>query len=479
MPAFGLVDNFTRLIHARREQRAEPTEYSINAERSQREDQLATAQLQHMRQLIKAQLAKREEQAAVLQAQIEGLQQECKAKELQVQELVAHLDKPEGSDLFQRAQCASSQIKKVLRLTDVNMKLEEHAVKLTTQLRLLQQEADCSHAQIHQLTESVAAQHAQHDKLMAEQAQHHSAQDKLVMAELQQLHQQYRAKNAQDRSKLVCLVSLLYEQVQQLQMETNQLSKDYDHSQKQVEQLAKDLQALRQEHHRLAVTYEGEQQHSCLFQDDVTHLQMHSSALEDDLGKAQAHMDLLLNREGALSSEQNEILKAAAEKVIEFRAREAKRSRMPRLLRTFSSLKKERGSYILEGAGTLVSLPQIQPLSPGAGTPSTPMATSLSRSVSGITTASSTASMIKAGQDPFGSSGEDVSPITPAQTEAASCYQRLKAENDVLAEKLAQAHQDMAKLSSRLVDAAFSDAHACLPDNSAPSCAGVNGHVRE
>ncbi|KAL0025462.1 hypothetical protein WJX77_002590 [Trebouxia sp. C0004] len=437
MPAFGLVDNFTRLIHARREQRAEPTEYSINAERSQREDQLATAQLQHMRQLIKAQLAKREEQAAVLQAQIEGLQQECKAKELQVQELVAHLDKPEGSDLFQRAQCASSQIKK---------------------------EADCSHAQIHQLTESVAAQHAQHDKLMAEQAQHHSAQDKLVMAELQQLHQQYRAKNAQ---------------VQQLQMETNQLSKDYDHSQKQVEQLAKDLQALRQEHHRLAVTYEGEQQHSCLFQDDVTHLQMHSSALEDDLGKAQAHMDLLLNREGALSSEQNEILKAAAEKVIEFRAREAKRSRMPRLLRTFSSLKKERGSYILEGAGTLVSLPQIQPLSPGAGTPSTPMATSLSRSVSGITTASSTASMIKAGQDPFGSSGEDVSPITPAQTEAASCYQRLKAENDVLAEKLAQAHQDMAKLSSRLVDAAFSDAHACLPDNSAPSCAGVNGHVRE
>jgi len=180
--------------------------------------------------------------------------------------------------------------------------------------------------------------------------------------------------------------------------------------------------------------------------------------------------------------------------VIDFRAREAKRSKMPRLLRTFSSLKKERyafcrlsclmtcllsslvsclvsylvpclssslrlhalqpwdmhdkpslfftlsfvycrGSYILEDADTLVSLPQIQPLSPSASTPYTPRAMSLSRSVSGITTASSTASLIKVGQDPFGSSGGDVSPITPAQTEASSCYQRLKAENDILAEK--------------------------------------------
>jgi hypothetical protein len=121
----------------------------------------------------------------------------------QVQEVVAHLDKPEGSNLFQRAQCASSEIKKVLHLTDVNMKLEDHAAKLTTQLHLLQQEADCSHAQIHQLTESLAAQHAQHDKLMAEQAQHHSAQDKVVRAELHQLHQQYCAKNAQ-----VCFATL-------------------------------------------------------------------------------------------------------------------------------------------------------------------------------------------------------------------------------------------------------------------------------
>jgi len=120
-----------------------------------------------------------------------------------VQEVVAHLDKPEGSNLFQRAQCASAQIKKVLRLTDVNMKLEDHAAKLTTHLHLLQQEADCSHAQIHQLTESLAAQHAQHDKLMAEQAQHHSAQDELVRAELQQLHQQYHAKNTQ-----VCFATL-------------------------------------------------------------------------------------------------------------------------------------------------------------------------------------------------------------------------------------------------------------------------------
>ncbi|KAL0035682.1 hypothetical protein WJX79_008381 [Trebouxia sp. C0005] len=375
MPASGLV-------------RAEPNGYNIDTERPQREVELASAQLQQMRQLIKAQLAKREEQAAVLQAQIEGLQQECKAKELQVQEVVAHLDKPEGSDLFHRAQCASSEIKK-------------------------------------------------------------------------QLHQQYHAKNAQ---------------VQQLQMETSQLSKDCDHSQKQAEQLARDFQALQHEHQRLTVTFEGEQQHSRLLQDDVSQLQTYSSALEEDLNKAQAHLlDLLLNGEESLSSKQNDILKAAAKQVIEFKAREAKRSKMPRLLRTFSSLKKERGSYILEDAEKLVSLPPSQPLSPGgAGTPFTPRAMSLSRSVSGITTASSTASMIKIGQDPFGSSGGDVSPLTPAQTEAASGCQRLKAENDILIEKLAQAHQDMAKLSSRLVDAAFSNAHACLPDISAPSSAQLN-----
>ncbi|KAA6417302.1 MAG: hypothetical protein FRX49_12726 [Trebouxia sp. A1-2] len=472
MPASGLVVSsdididslkakLTQLIHAHREQRAEPNGYNIDTERPQREVELASAQLQQMRQLIKAQLAKREEQAAVLQAQIEGLQQECKAKELQVQEVVAHLDKPEGSDLFHRAQCASSEIKKVLHLTDVNIKLEDHAAKLTTHLHLLQQEVDFCHAQIHQLTESLAAQHAQHDKLMAEQAQHHSAEDTLVRAELQQLHQQYHAKNAQ---------------VQQLQMETSQLSKDCDHSQKQAEQLARDFQALQHEHQRLTVTFEGEQQHSRLLQDDVSQLQTYSSALEEDLNKAQAHLlDLLLNGEESLSSKQNDILKAAAKQVIEFKAREAKRSKMPRLLRTFSSLKKERGSYILEDAEKLVSLPPSQPLSPGgAGTPFTPRAMSLSRSVSGITTASSTASMIKIGQDPFGSSGGDVSPLTPAQTEAASGCQRLKAENDILIEKLAQAHQDMAKLSSRLVDAAFSNAHACLPDISAPSSAQLN-----
>ncbi len=87
MPASGLMvssDTLTRLNHSHREQRAEPTGYNTSTDRSQREAQLATAQLQHMRQLIKAQLAKREEQAAVLQAQIEGLQQECKDKELQV-----------------------------------------------------------------------------------------------------------------------------------------------------------------------------------------------------------------------------------------------------------------------------------------------------------------------------------------------------------------------------------------------------------
>ena len=87
MPASGLVmssDTLNQVIHAHREQHAEPTGHNISTDRSHREAQLVTAQLQHMRQLIKAQLAKREEQAAVLQAQIEGLQQECKDKELQV-----------------------------------------------------------------------------------------------------------------------------------------------------------------------------------------------------------------------------------------------------------------------------------------------------------------------------------------------------------------------------------------------------------
>lgn len=100
MPASGLVVSsdididslkakLTQLIHAHREQRAEPNGYNTDTERPQREVELASAQLQQMRQLIKAQLAKREEQAAVLQAQIEGLQQECKAKELQVNKLAA------------------------------------------------------------------------------------------------------------------------------------------------------------------------------------------------------------------------------------------------------------------------------------------------------------------------------------------------------------------------------------------------------
>ena len=93
MPASGLVmssDTLNQVIHAHREQHAEPTGHNISTDRSHREAQLVTAQLQHMRQLIKAQLAKREEQAAVLQAQIDGLRQECKAKELQVNRLAAN-----------------------------------------------------------------------------------------------------------------------------------------------------------------------------------------------------------------------------------------------------------------------------------------------------------------------------------------------------------------------------------------------------
>ena len=87
-----------------------------------------------------------------------------------MQELVAHLDQPEGSRLFQRAQCASSEIKKSLHLTQVNMQLETTVACVDIQLQQAQQEIDTSDAHILQLGQSLAAQRAQHND-HTEQAQ--------------------------------------------------------------------------------------------------------------------------------------------------------------------------------------------------------------------------------------------------------------------------------------------------------------------
>ena len=51
---------------------------------AQRQAEAATKQLQHMRELVKAQHAKREEHATSLQAQLDSLQQECQGKHEQV-----------------------------------------------------------------------------------------------------------------------------------------------------------------------------------------------------------------------------------------------------------------------------------------------------------------------------------------------------------------------------------------------------------
>ena len=54
----------------------------------QNEAEAATKKLQHMRELVKAQHAKREEHAASLRAQLDSLQQECHRKDEQVRTLV-------------------------------------------------------------------------------------------------------------------------------------------------------------------------------------------------------------------------------------------------------------------------------------------------------------------------------------------------------------------------------------------------------
>lgn len=74
----------TDLTQANSQLLAQVAEYKAQVVQAQREAQSATGQLQHMRDLVKAQHAKREEHAASLQADFDSLQQECKAKDLKV-----------------------------------------------------------------------------------------------------------------------------------------------------------------------------------------------------------------------------------------------------------------------------------------------------------------------------------------------------------------------------------------------------------
>lgn len=76
--------DITDLSQANSQLLAQVAECKAQVEQAQLEAQSATGQLQHMRDLVKAQHAKREEHAASLQAEFDSLQQECKAKDLKV-----------------------------------------------------------------------------------------------------------------------------------------------------------------------------------------------------------------------------------------------------------------------------------------------------------------------------------------------------------------------------------------------------------
>jgi len=76
--------DITDLTQANSQLLAQVAECKAQVVQAQREAQSATGQLQHMRDLVKAQHAKREEHAASLQAESDSLQQECKAKDLKV-----------------------------------------------------------------------------------------------------------------------------------------------------------------------------------------------------------------------------------------------------------------------------------------------------------------------------------------------------------------------------------------------------------
>ena len=76
--------DITDLTQANGQLLTQVAECKAQVVQAQHEAQSATGQLQHMRDLVKAQHAKREEHAASLQAEFDSLQQECKAKDLKV-----------------------------------------------------------------------------------------------------------------------------------------------------------------------------------------------------------------------------------------------------------------------------------------------------------------------------------------------------------------------------------------------------------
>ena len=110
---------------------------------------------------------------------------------VQVQELVAHLDHPEGSHMYERAQRDHA---KAAHLTQVNKQLEDHVSSLDMQLEQTQQDLQASHAE---LSQALAAQRAQHDDHNAEQVQNAHAQAERAQAELDQLQEECTSKDLQ------------------------------------------------------------------------------------------------------------------------------------------------------------------------------------------------------------------------------------------------------------------------------------------
>ncbi|KAL0052769.1 hypothetical protein WJX82_007406 [Trebouxia sp. C0006] len=431
-------------------------------------------------------------QALTEQAEFDSLQQECKAKDLKVQQLLAELSThPEASGGLQHTQQSSANSEQTLHLTNVNKQLEDSVADLDLQLEQAQQEIDSCHAQIDQLTRSLAAQRAQHDDHIVEQARGGGAQAEQAQAELALVQEDCTAKALQVQQLLTQVDQLTDDrdyfdkQIQHLRDQVNYLSEDRDEKDAQMEQMSGQLEALQQEHHRLTATCQDQEQQNRLLQDDCAQLQTYISALDEDLGKAQARMDIILGADNSSAAKQNELLKAAAKQVIQIQARDAKRSRVPKLLRKFSTRKKERGFSSTEEPavpGVPESATQMHPLSPRATSQFSPRP-GVSRTTSGITTASHNAGMIgTAVPEHDGLSGGASGPITPEQmpsvvvaSDASVDYGRLKAENSTLSQKLAQANKDMAELNSRLVDAAFGNAFAAsLSDNITPSASGLD-----
>lgn len=82
------TEDITDLTAANGRLLGQVAESQAQAACAQREAEAAAKQLQHMRELVKAQHAKREEHAASLQAKFENLQGECEAKDKQVRLLL-------------------------------------------------------------------------------------------------------------------------------------------------------------------------------------------------------------------------------------------------------------------------------------------------------------------------------------------------------------------------------------------------------